>query len=265
MGTTSENEQTWSVKAGLELGLRFGILDIVKKHMRRSIALLLLSGSLLALNSFAWPVYDPDEDVPLFRTVQTPEQPGLDSIANPVFYGSVSPKSFGPIAPASSQPSGVLSGRVVFMSGGHGWNWSGTSWALDRPSLAGMNEDTGNVDQMTMFAYQCFNAGATVVPMRPVGHSDDLSDREQGDVHDEEEGEQDEVDAHGPLDGRAPLQVIQRSQYPEHEERYNGEPEPGVPPWPYRQHQALGNDIHVGGAKAPAPQPEAIEGGDNRV
>ena len=33
-----------------------------------------------------------------------------------------------------------------------------------------MNEDTGNVDQMTMFVYQCFNAGATVVPMRPVGN-----------------------------------------------------------------------------------------------
>ena len=33
-----------------------------------------------------------------------------------------------------------------------------------------MNEDYGNIDQMTMFAFYCFNAGATVVPMRPVGY-----------------------------------------------------------------------------------------------
>lgn len=32
-----------------------------------------------------------------------------------------------------------------------------------------MNEDYGNLDQMNMFAQYAFNAGATVVPMRPVG------------------------------------------------------------------------------------------------
>jgi hypothetical protein len=68
------------------------------------------------------------------------------------------------------QPRGVLSGRIIFTSGGHGWNWSGSAWTLDRPLLLDMNEDTGNVDQMTMFAYHCFNAGATVVPFRPVGN-----------------------------------------------------------------------------------------------
>ncbi|MDW8308418.1 MAG: fibronectin type III domain-containing protein, partial [Verrucomicrobiales bacterium] len=31
-------------------------------------------------------------------------------------------------------------------------------------------EDFGNLDQMTMFVFYCFNAGATVVPFRPVGH-----------------------------------------------------------------------------------------------
>ena len=142
----------------------------VKIRMCRSFVPLALVCSLLALDSSAGASHYPEEDVPLFPTRQTPEQPGLDSVSNPVFYGAVNAKSFGPIAPASSQPIGVLSGRVVFTSGGHGWNWTGSSWALDRPSLAGMNEDTGNVDQMTMFAYQCFNAGATVVPMRPVGN-----------------------------------------------------------------------------------------------
>ena len=33
-----------------------------------------------------------------------------------------------------------------------------------------MNEDYGNVDQMNFFATYCFNAGAIVVPMRPLGN-----------------------------------------------------------------------------------------------
>jgi hypothetical protein len=36
--------------------------------------------------------------------------------------------------------------------------------------LLEMNEDYGNVDQMNFFAAYCFNAGATVVPMRPLGN-----------------------------------------------------------------------------------------------
>ncbi len=39
-----------------------------------------------------------------------------------------------------------------------------------RGVLGEMNEDYGNLDQMTLFAFYCFNAGATVVPFRPVGH-----------------------------------------------------------------------------------------------
>ena len=35
-----------------------------------------------------------------------------------------------------------------------------------------MVEDMGNQDQLTAFANYAFNAGATVVPMRPVGHQD---------------------------------------------------------------------------------------------
>jgi len=76
----------------------------------------------------------------------------------------------GPVGPAVRQVSGALAGRIIFMNGGHGWAWKDTTWALGRPLLQGMNEDYGNVDQMTLFAYYCFNAGATVVPMRPVGN-----------------------------------------------------------------------------------------------
>jgi hypothetical protein len=76
----------------------------------------------------------------------------------------------GPISPAPGQPNGALNGRIVFTSAGHGWTWNGSSWGLQRPVLLEMCEDFGNVDQMTLFAYYCFNAGATVIPFRPIGN-----------------------------------------------------------------------------------------------
>ena len=80
--------------------------------------------------------------------------------------------AFGPIAPAATQPIGALSGRIVFMNCGHGWVYeSGFPWRLMRPTgLNEMNEDYGNVDQLNFFANYCFNAGAIVVPFRPIGH-----------------------------------------------------------------------------------------------
>ena len=84
--------------------------------------------------------------------------------------GHVSAQAVGPIAPAIGQPNGVLSDRIIFMSGGHGWTASGSAWSLQRGVLLEMNEDYGNVDQMNFFAAYCFNAGATVVPMRPIGN-----------------------------------------------------------------------------------------------
>ncbi|OQC26763.1 MAG: Xanthan lyase precursor [Verrucomicrobia bacterium ADurb.Bin063] len=78
-------------------------------------------------------------------------------------------KGFGPIAPAATQPAGALSGKLVFMNGGHGWTYK-SGWVLLRPVLLDMNEDYGNVDQLNMFATYCFNAGAVVIPCRPLGY-----------------------------------------------------------------------------------------------
>jgi hypothetical protein len=75
----------------------------------------------------------------------------------------------GPIAPAAGQPIGALTGRIVFTSAGHGWTQGTSNWALQRPVLLEMNEDYGNLDQMNIFAQYAFNAGATVVPFRPIG------------------------------------------------------------------------------------------------
>ena len=81
-----------------------------------------------------------------------------------------SPPVHGPRGPAARQPAGSLSGRIVFTNGGHGWTFDPANWRLQRGVTQEMNEDYGNLDQMNFFAACCFNAGAVVVPMRPLGH-----------------------------------------------------------------------------------------------
>lgn len=77
----------------------------------------------------------------------------------------------GPIAPGTAgQPEGALTGRIVYTSAGHGWIRNSGNWGLQRPVLYEMNEDYGTLDQLNMFAQYAFNAGATVVPFRPIGY-----------------------------------------------------------------------------------------------
>lgn len=70
-----------------------------------------------------------------------------------------------------SQPQGALTGRIVYASAGHGWQWSDTlnRYATDRGNVLSLVEDFGNQDQLTFYADFLFRAGATVVPMRPIG------------------------------------------------------------------------------------------------
>jgi hypothetical protein len=67
-------------------------------------------------------------------------------------------------------PAGTLTGKVVYASAGHGWEWNGSSWVTGRGETNDMVEDFGNQDQLTFYADYLLRAGATVVPMRPVGH-----------------------------------------------------------------------------------------------
>lgn len=85
-------------------------------------------------------------------------------------FAAVSPH-LGPIVPSAHQPAGALSGRIVFMNSGHGWTWTTNGvWSLQRGTgVNSMNEDYGNLDQLNFFAAYCFNAGAIVVSMRPLG------------------------------------------------------------------------------------------------
>ncbi len=79
------------------------------------------------------------------------------------------PAAFPAERAVAAQPVGALTGRIVFMSAGHGWTWTEAGWRTQRGVVNRVNEDCGNLDQMTLFAGYCFQAGATVVPLRPVG------------------------------------------------------------------------------------------------
>src|SRR5262245_11495327 len=71
----------------------------------------------------------------------------------------------------SAQNQGSLSGRIVYMSAGHGWTFNSSGfWYTQRGVSYEMVEDYGNLDQMNFFAAYCLNAGATVVPFRPLGY-----------------------------------------------------------------------------------------------
>jgi N-acetylmuramoyl-L-alanine amidase len=74
------------------------------------------------------------------------------------------------LVPVGAQPTGPLTGKIVFVSPGHGFQYTSGAWRTDRGENNNMVEDFGNQDQGTAFADYLFRAGATVVPMRPIGH-----------------------------------------------------------------------------------------------
>ena len=80
----------------------------------------------------------------------------------------------GPGEAAPTQPQGVFTGRIVYAGAGHGWTYqndsTSVSWYTQRGVTQEMVEDYGNLDQFNVFVNYCFNAGATIVPMRPVGY-----------------------------------------------------------------------------------------------
>ena len=78
----------------------------------------------------------------------------------------------GAAATAAAQPAGGLSDIVIYTSAGHGFIYSTNyaAWMTGRGLTNGVVEDIGNIDQLNYFADYCFKAGATVVPMRPLGN-----------------------------------------------------------------------------------------------
>ena len=111
----------------------------------------------------------PEADKQNLQSILTPDASEA-FVPPPPKSGLVESSLFGGFGSSIQQPQGTLSGKLVFMNSGHGWTWNGTSWGLQRPVGNEMNEDYGNLDQLNFFAQYCFNAGATVISFRPLGH-----------------------------------------------------------------------------------------------
>jgi hypothetical protein len=79
-----------------------------------------------------------------------------------------------------NQVPGALTNHVIYTQGGHGYTYMFDSttnkfiYETQRPFINSMVEDAGNQDQMTYFVDYALKAGATVVPVRGVGHQDSM-------------------------------------------------------------------------------------------
>lgn len=77
------------------------------------------------------------------------------------------------VADFTAQPTGALEGKIVYTSAGHGLEWNnninGFYAGRQEFSDTEVNEAFGNQDQLYFYAEHLLRAGATVVPMRPVG------------------------------------------------------------------------------------------------
>jgi hypothetical protein len=129
-----------------------------------------LACAALARAQEASAIWPPGENT-AWRAGLTPDGADNFSAKSIIQFPPVlSPKAGAPVVPAARQPVGALSGRIVFMNSGHGWTFDPTSWRLQRgTAVNSMNEDYGNLDQLNFFAAYCFNAGAIVASMRPLG------------------------------------------------------------------------------------------------
>ncbi len=80
-----------------------------------------------------------------------------------------------PPAPGQGQPAGALSGKTVYVSAGHGWQWSSSTgaWRTQRPPYpyppyeGPIIEDHNNAEAVNQYLlHYLWNAGAQVWPVR---------------------------------------------------------------------------------------------------
>jgi len=88
--------------------------------------------------------------------------------------GEVIPAYIGqPPAPGQARPQGALSGKTIYVSAGHGWEWEYDGrcdcyrWKTQRPVYQDFIEDHNNAEAVDQYLLQyLWNAGATVIPVR---------------------------------------------------------------------------------------------------
>jgi N-acetylmuramoyl-L-alanine amidase len=71
------------------------------------------------------------------------------------------------------RPLGALSGKTIYVSAGHGWQWNGAAWRTQRPPYptspydGPIIEDHNNAEAVNQYLLRyLWNAGATVIPVR---------------------------------------------------------------------------------------------------
>ncbi len=179
-GTGLVTGPNWGRMAGVNLEFelrmcRHFVVACRPARLRVRIGLLFFAGLLLPLAGGA----SQPESGPADRWVEVSAEEMLAAQTPEVSEGYVPPVSapppaeaalFGAYASSVQQHQGALSGRIVYMNSGHGWTYDPNYWRLQRGVGNDMNEDYGNLDQLNFFAQYCFNAGATVVSFRPLGH-----------------------------------------------------------------------------------------------
>lgn len=141
-------------------------------NCRNFYARMIAALSVTAIAATAFPTSGPDPNPGPADTASTEATIAPRDIATPENTQEYPPRREPrvPWQPAQSQPTGALTGRIIYVSAGHGYQILDGTWKTERPTYQFINEDLGNQDQLTQFVYQAFNAGATIVPMRPVGN-----------------------------------------------------------------------------------------------
>ncbi|MCD6498728.1 MAG: fibronectin type III domain-containing protein [Deltaproteobacteria bacterium] len=71
--------------------------------------------------------------------------------------------------------AGFLTGKSIYVSPGHGWYWTGSSWTTQRGNSYGLVEDLSNAEAVDQFLVEyLMRAGAYVVPVREIDMTDAL-------------------------------------------------------------------------------------------
>jgi hypothetical protein len=122
--------------------------------------------------------WDPlvEQFVPLAAFLPQIPPPRKETVLDGEESLSLSPTYVGhPPAPGQGQPQGALSGRTVYVSAGHGWQWNDyvSNWRTQRPPypnppyVGPIIEDHNNAEAVIQYLLQyLWNAGAQVWPVR---------------------------------------------------------------------------------------------------
>ncbi|MGD1995447.1 MAG: fibronectin type III domain-containing protein [Anaerolineae bacterium] len=142
--------------------------------------------------------WDPlaEEFVPLATFLPEIEPPRKETVLSGEEAEAISATYVGqPPAPGQGQPQGSLSGKTVYISAGHGWEWTGSAWRTQRPPypnapyIGPIIEDHNNAEAVNQYLLQyLWNAGATVIPVRErdMNSTERIVNNDDGTGYDEE-------------------------------------------------------------------------------